>query len=765
MIEPDKENQVQPSTGVDPVKDVKDSPDTNIEKIIDLLKKKNGVYESDVEDLVNQGINCAKYREECEILVDSLDEFDITNEETKDKIYDLMDKVMSYCTWSNRYFSGLIPLATHYTRIYSLKQKLLEDLTKHLDNIPNFIKSEDEKSQSIDIFNSIKEKNTEDKDLQDTIDVVIERINSFKLGEKSDTDNVKDSHEREQDLPNNKHGIVLSDDEYDKLPDDIKKLPEKLKELNDESERKSEKIVINGGIDTVFWRSEYTDNISLNPGNKTLFGMPYLQHKTKDGHKFQNITLSNFDDQKYPDGIRPEIKRVKTSTGDTVFLFENQRFTMEEMINHFKPDSVKNRELFRYALQCLKVEEQTIYEPYIIEKDNHLYFPDIKNIYSDPKNEIQSFYVNSLKIGDVNQDFIKQGRDLLSKYPKQLEIYLIIPAQVVVNLLGVEDFLYTLEVISGRDTGKSFSIKVTMHHFEGITEVYKGDVLNSNFRINKISSGTNLSFYVEEAEISSKIRRMMKTTGKTGRGKPDQSIPFYESKFSLILSENSREEDTNQYEQEAQDKRFLQIYLNDKDVIHEHERGLGKRYLNRMKKENGGLLFTEILKKFTIDELKDKYFELDEKYSNILELLLHYGEYLTGINYEYDIDFGEKEEDNWLKIFYEWALSLSDYYKQRDIRKNLAINRDSSTNTTVIEIVFDDEIFQLFKSDHRDLPFSRISDFRKKYKEFLKTGSFSIGGFSTYRTKLTCNDYFYRFIGTIPSKKDQDLDSFMKTLK
>jgi hypothetical protein len=110
--------------------------------------------------------------------------------------------------------------------------------------------------------------------------------------------------------------------------------------------------------------------------------MPYLQHTSKNGITYSNITISSFDEIRFPEGIRKEIKKVKTSTGGSVFLFENQRFTMEDMISYFKPDSVKNRELFRYALQCLKVEEQTIYEPYIIEKDNHLYFPDIKDIYS-----------------------------------------------------------------------------------------------------------------------------------------------------------------------------------------------------------------------------------------------------------------------------------------------------------------------------------------------------------------------------------------------
>lgn len=150
--------------------------------------------------------------------------------------------------------------------------------------------------------------------------------------------------------------------------------------------------------------------------------MPYLQHTSKNGITYSNITISSFDEIRFPEGIRKEIKKVKTSTGGSVFLFENQRFTMEDMISYFKPDSVKNRELFRYALQCLKVEEQTIYEPYIIEKDNHLYFPDIKDIYSGQCTEYCVNINHEWKIHEKKKDTsLKTSKEVKHTWKTQIK--------------------------------------------------------------------------------------------------------------------------------------------------------------------------------------------------------------------------------------------------------------------------------------------------------------------------------------------------------
>ena len=539
---------------------------------------------------------------------------------------------------------------------------------------------------------------------------------------------------------------------------EVQQLEEWLKQV--------EMVDINGGNDIIFWRSKYTDELetigiipSKVPGASSLYGMPFNKHSTKDGFKFENITLSKFDALKYPDGLRPHIHKVKNPDGSSAFLFEGKKYTQEDLVRYFNPDSVKNRDFFRYALQCLRVEEQTVYEPYIVEKDNHLYFPEnTKDIYADPNNELQREIVKNLKIGKIDEDFVNEGRKLLKKYPKQAAIYLIVPAQLVVNVLAIEDFLYTLEIISERDTGKSFAVRMALHHFEGMTDVLGSNILNTAYRKDKILSGTNLSLYNEEAELASKIKRGMKSPGITARGKPNLTLVLYKQSASYILSANSTEVDKNQDEQKAIDKRFLQICLNKQDVVPEEERTKGKKYLDKMKKQKGGLLFTDILKHLTIDELKDKYFDYDAKYPNRLELLLHYGEFLTGITYEdltgikqgTPIDFGTKEEDNWLLVFYHWVKGLPEnkWYKQRDLKNDLKVDNYVGTEITK-EITFSDELYQIFISEHRNVPFDRLKDFRKKYKDYMETGSFSIGGDNAYRTKLICNDKFYKFIGAI----------------
>ena len=547
-----------------------------------------------------------------------------------------------------------------------------------------------------------------------------------------------------------------SDEDLQKLG--MKDVVDSAKQLykdKEESLKQCEMIYINGGTDLVYWKSKFTEDAGIS-SRYGLFGMPYNRHTTKkDSYKTENITIKNFKQEKYPDGLRPQIHKVKEPDGSSTFLYDGKKWTQEGLVQEFKPASIKNQDFFRYALQCMKVEEQIVYEPYIVEKDNHLYFPeDAKDIYANSNNDLQSIYANNLRIGKVNQKFIQEGLDLLRKHPKQLAIYLIIPAQVVVNNLGIEDFLYTLEIISQRDTGKSFAVKTSMHHFEGLTAFYKRDTLNSNFRNPKLSSGTNLSFYVEEAELSSKFKRAMKSTGEVVRGRKDQSFVQYKPVFSAILSGNSTDEDPNQDEQKAIDKRFLQIYLGDQDVIPEQEKTNGKRYLDKTKRENGGLLFTNILKNHTIDQLKEKYFEYDKKYTDRLELLLHYGEFLTGIKYEFPIDFGKKEEENWLLIFFEWAKSVSQpMYKQRNIKYDLRIDYGYNGKDNVpLEIVFTDALFQIFKSEHKELQFKRLLDFKKKYSEYIKSGAFSINGVVNGKsTKIVCDAKFYSII---PNSED-----------
>lgn len=570
----------------------------------------------------------------------------------------------------------------------------------------------------------------------------------------------------------------VSDDNLQKLGlkdavDGAKQAYEDNKKKQEEYRKQCEMIYINGKTDLVYWKSEFTDKSGISLKDD-LIGMPYNRHTTKkEGFKTENITIKHFSEQKYPDGLRPHIHKVKNPDGSSAFLFEGKKYAQEDLVQYFKPDSVKNRDFFRYALQCLRVEEQTVYEPYITEKDGHFYFPeDVNNIYADPNNPLQSIYMNNLKIGKIDGDFVNEGRKLLKKYPKQAAIYLIVPAQMVVNLLGIEDFLYSLEIISERDTGKSFAVRMALHHFEGITGINKSDIINAAWRNAKFLSGTNLSFYVEEAELSSKIKRSMKSSGMTARGKPNLTVEIYKQSASLILSANSSEVDDNQDEQKAIDKRFLQIFLNKQDVVPEEERTIGKKYVKRMERENGGLLFTEILNKHTISELENKYYELDTKYQNRLELLLHYGEFLADITYEEltgikqgtPIDFGTKEEENWLIVFYHWAKGLPEnkWYKQRDLKNDLKVDNYVGTEITK-EITFSDELYQIFVSEHRNMPFSRLKDFRKKYNDFVKVDMFSINNQKARFTKIVCDNKFYKSIG-IGSESDKESQEKSKGL-
>ncbi len=500
------------------------------------------------------------------------------------------------------------------------------------------------------------------------------------------------------------------------------------------------------------------------PGAKDIGmnGMPYIIIFNNRGEAHQeNITLSNFSATKYPDGLRSAIKKVVDESAEEWYLFEGVKYNLEQIVKHFAPDRSQKKEWLRYAFQCIHPQVGVvIHRPFIDVKDDRLFFLDsIEYIYAEPTNPVQNFIVDHLKIGTVDMEYIKRGWELLDAHPKQMAIYLMIPAQVVVNILmtPVMDFSLTLDLVSPKDTGKSFAVRLSLHHWFGILDFFKGDVLNSSFRNNTFSAATNLPIYVQEAKLSTSIRRLMKSTGYTGRGTKDQALPLHLSIASFILSENSREKDQDADEQASIEKRFPTVFLDKRDVVSPKERLMGEKCKNELPTNPGGLIY-EVFRKYTTQELKEKFWEIQESSNDIRETLLKYGSWLTGVPYVHEYNFGVEPEENWIELLYEWAkgvfngrveyddngFPIKRVYKGRAIDNDLRIDLDG--NGIVESITLDSVMWKIFLSEHKGFQFQKWTEFHERYPQFTKIDTFSIGGVKVRSLKIVCDREFYHYI-------------------
>ena len=358
------------------------------------------------------------------------------------------------------------------------------------------------------------------------------------------------------------------------------------------------------------------------------YGQPYKLkiRESKDNVTtlMQKITLRNYENQ----NIQAKIKRLKIQGNDAV-EFQGEVFGKNDFVNLMVFPA--NCNLFTECVNALPIDEEEYREPKMYMENGFIKFPS--KFYARRDDSYQKMLKDALKIGNVDDKIYQEAISLLSKRPKQLTLHYAIIGANVINVIGFEDYLITVDVIGDSDAGKSFVIDVTLKLCYGIDIDGKiqNDSVGSAYRHHNIAGSTNLPIYIEEALLDHKSLSMLKSTGKNVRGRPDQTLKIYSVITTFIFSRNTESDDMKNIdpmERKAQNKRIHKFVFLKEDVITDSsEKMVGAEFLGKIKGSPGGLLY-EKLKSKPIIEIVKKYKEIKSKESNIEKIVALLGAWI-----------------------------------------------------------------------------------------------------------------------------------------
>ena len=343
-------------------------------------------------------------------------------------------------------------------------------------------------------------------------------------------------------------------------------------------------------------------------------GKPYklkVMETAKDVSYFlQKITLRNFEDRQ----IESKIRRLKIDGMDMV-EFQGEVFSKNDFVNMMVFPS--NCNLFTECVNALPIDQQEYREPKLYKENGFIRFPE--KFYARRNDSYQRILKDALNVGPVDPEIYHEALSLMAKHPKQLTLHYAIIGANIINVIGFEDYLNTLDVIGASDSGKSFAIDITLQICYGISNAkIQDDALNSGFRHHNIAGSTNLPVHLEEASLNSNSLKRLKSMGKNIRGNADKSLTVYEVQITFIFSRNTESDDVKNIdpnEKKAQDKRIHKFLFLKEDVVSDNtEKIEGANFIQKIRGMSGGLLY-EKLKKKSILEIQKKYQELKAKES------------------------------------------------------------------------------------------------------------------------------------------------------
>ena len=338
----------------------------------------------------------------------------------------------------------------------------------------------------------------------------------------------------------------------------------------------------------------------------------------------QKITLRNYENQ----NIQAKIKRLKIHGNDAV-EFQGEVFGKNDFVNLMVFPA--NCNLFTECVNALPIDEEEYREPKMYMENGFIKFPS--KFYARRDDSYQKMLKDALKIGNVDPKIYQEAISLMAKRPKQLTLHYAIIGANVINVIGFEDYLITVDVIGDSDAGKSFVIDLTLKLCYGIDIDGKiqNDSVGSAYRHHNIAGSTNLPIYIEEALLDHKSLSMLKSTGKNVRGRPDQTLKIYSVITTFIFSRNTESDDMKNIdpmERKAQNKRIHKFVFLKEDVITDSsEKMVGAEFLGKIKGSPGGLLY-EKLKSKPIIEIVKKYKEIKSKESNIEKIVALLGAWI-----------------------------------------------------------------------------------------------------------------------------------------
>ena len=319
----------------------------------------------------------------------------------------------------------------------------------------------------------------------------------------------------------------------------------------------------------------------------------------------QKITLRNYDDNE----IQNRIKRLKIKGMDMV-EFDGEVFSKNDFVNMMVFPSYCN--LFTECINALPIDDGEYKEPKFYKEDGYIKFPE--KFYARRDDSYQRMLKDALNIGKVDPEIYIEAISLMAKHSKQLTLHYAIIGANIINLIGTEDYLITLDCIGDSDAGKSFAIDITLQIGYGISNAkLQDDAMSSGFRHHNIAGSTNLPIHVEEAMMDEKALKRLKSTGKNVRGNSDKSLTVYSVEVTFVFSRNTQSKDmmnVDPNEQKAIAKRVHKFLFLQDDVIKDNQEKInGSNFIQKIKEMPGGLLY-EKLKQKSIREIIKKYHEL-----------------------------------------------------------------------------------------------------------------------------------------------------------
>ncbi len=353
---------------------------------------------------------------------------------------------------------------------------------------------------------------------------------------------------------------------------------------------------------------EFENDIPITYAGWNL-GQPYKLRirESKDNVTtlMQKITLRNYENQ----NIQAKIKRLKIQGNDAV-EFQGEVFGKNDFVNMMVFPA--NCNLFTECINALPIDEEEYREPKLYMENGFLKFPS--KYYARRNDSYQKMLKDALKIGNVDDKIYQEAISLMAKRPKQLTLHYAIIGANVINIIGIEDYLNTIDTIGDSDAGKSFVIDTTLQICYGISNAkLQDDAMSSGFRHHNIAGSTNLPIHIEEANMDEKSLKRLKSTGKNVRGNTDKSLTVYNVETTFIFSRNSESKDIKNVdpsEQKAIAKRVHKFIFVKNDVVSDNsEKIIGSRFIQKIKEMPGGILY-EKLKSKPIREILGKYHEL-----------------------------------------------------------------------------------------------------------------------------------------------------------
>ena len=703
-VEADKGYVLVPGISSDDLKKLGVNVD-EIETPFDILEKqllsKNSIYDEEVRDLVIKAIYTIKHKENYDSLLRIINNFKKkgNDENTTEKLDSLLKELKIEYDKKELFYSDIQLLVVNYINELGNNtdknnvEPIDISVKKHLGN-EEVIKSDATLKDSIERLKFLRSSEYRNKEIHEQIKSAIAKIELY----------LKDHPEFSD--KNSDGNSILENQKYKKHI---------------------------GGNRYVVWATDHSIVKDM------MINMPFLVVVSAKGTLTPYpITLKI--DNSYDNGILDSISLHKTGNNNLLIRFEGQIFTKNDFVETYCLPN--NKELVIHSIESLdntdKVSNTELKTPlfytHSFENEQYISFPKQQELVH--KTKTQKDLIDNLNIVEKTDDEWKSYIENVINTIKQVEPYeeryynfLAVPGITIKNLLmtlfDYGDIRMNLNNIGPSQTGKSFSTRASIMACFGLKTGNKGfeyanDALVSSFRNMNYSAETNLPIHIEEAKITDKVRRELKSSGKGVRGTRSLKTITYSKISTFIFDMNSEDDEDIFQEEEASRRRSIKRYWQDVKITDIETKHKGEDFIKDLFHNGGGYIYHR-LKSLTVKELREKWKDIERNYKTDYQRLVNFGAYLLEQPEIEDIEETEKPDkyaeltrltDFFIKITTPGEDNLGNF---KGFVKWIYKDKDHNDNLLVVSTTAYDKYYkEIGQYKH-----PRFEDFVEKYKDYL----------------------------------------------